>query len=80
MGAFFFRGMLRNPLKKNRAFRCNSSDLPMQILWDFRFNPLRGRAAELFGNFSFRTTSPEKENLPLYAANSARLGREPRGS
>jgi hypothetical protein len=26
---------------KNRAFRSNSSDLLMQILWDFRFNPLR---------------------------------------
>jgi hypothetical protein len=26
---------------KNRAFRSNSSDLPMQILRDFRFNPLR---------------------------------------
>jgi hypothetical protein len=23
---------------KNRAFRSNSSDLPMQILWDFRCN------------------------------------------
>jgi hypothetical protein len=27
---------------KNRAFRSNSSDLLMQILWGFRFNPLRG--------------------------------------
>jgi hypothetical protein len=27
---------------KNRAFRSNSSDLLMQILWDFRYNPLRG--------------------------------------
>jgi hypothetical protein len=27
---------------KNRAFRSNSSDLLMQILWDFCFNPLRG--------------------------------------
>jgi hypothetical protein len=26
----------------NRAFRSNSSDLLMQILWDFRYNPLRG--------------------------------------
>jgi hypothetical protein len=26
---------------KNQAFRSNSSDLPMQILWDFRCNPLR---------------------------------------
>ncbi|MDR1180158.1 MAG: hypothetical protein LBK44_06600 [Spirochaetales bacterium] len=26
---------------KNRAFRCKSSDLPMQILWAFRCNPLR---------------------------------------
>jgi hypothetical protein len=36
-----------------------------------------GRAIELFGNLSFRTTSPEKENLPPCAANSARLEREP---
>jgi hypothetical protein len=43
MGAFFFRELLRNPRKKNRAFRCNSSDLPMQILWDFRFNPWRAQ-------------------------------------
>jgi hypothetical protein len=28
--------------QKNRALRSNSSDLPMQILWDFRYNPLRG--------------------------------------
>jgi hypothetical protein len=27
---------------KNRAFRSKSSDLPMQILWAFRYNPLRG--------------------------------------
>ncbi|MDR1316024.1 MAG: hypothetical protein LBK13_04040 [Spirochaetales bacterium] len=27
---------------KNRAFRFKSSDLPMQILWAFRCNPLRG--------------------------------------
>jgi hypothetical protein len=26
---------------KNRAFRSKSSDLLMQILWAFRFNPLR---------------------------------------
>ncbi|MDR1179978.1 MAG: hypothetical protein LBK44_05695 [Spirochaetales bacterium] len=26
---------------KNRAFRSKSSDLPMQILWAFRSNPLR---------------------------------------
>jgi hypothetical protein len=26
---------------KNRAFRSKSSDLPMQILWAFRYNPLR---------------------------------------
>jgi hypothetical protein len=25
----------------NRAFRSKSSDLPMQILWAFRYNPLR---------------------------------------
>jgi hypothetical protein len=30
-----------SPLRGDRAFRCNSSDLPMQILWDFRCNPLR---------------------------------------
>jgi hypothetical protein len=28
---------------KNRAFRFNSSDLLMQILWDFRYNPLRAQ-------------------------------------
>jgi hypothetical protein len=27
---------------KNRAFRCKSSELPMQFLWAFRSNPLRG--------------------------------------
>jgi hypothetical protein len=27
--------------QKNRAFRYKSSDLPMQILWAFRCNPLR---------------------------------------
>ncbi|MDR1178926.1 MAG: hypothetical protein LBK44_00345 [Spirochaetales bacterium] len=29
--------------KKNRAFRSKSSDLPMQILWAFHYNPSRGR-------------------------------------
>jgi hypothetical protein len=37
LGAFF--AALR--AAKNRAFRSNSSDLPLQILRDFRFNPLR---------------------------------------
>ncbi|MDR1180094.1 MAG: hypothetical protein LBK44_06280, partial [Spirochaetales bacterium] len=32
--AHFWRGSA-----KNRAFRSNSSDLLMQILWDFRSNP-----------------------------------------
>jgi hypothetical protein len=27
---------------KNRAFRSKSSELPMQFLWAFRCNPLRG--------------------------------------
>ncbi|MDR1178993.1 MAG: hypothetical protein LBK44_00680 [Spirochaetales bacterium] len=27
--------------QKNRAFRSKSSDLPMQILWAFRYNPWR---------------------------------------
>jgi hypothetical protein len=44
---------------KNRAFRSNSSDLLMQILWDFRFNPLRGGSSEpvqeiAYGNFRRR--------------------------
>ncbi|MDR1315725.1 MAG: hypothetical protein LBK13_02525 [Spirochaetales bacterium] len=30
---------------KNRAFRSKSSELPMQFLWAFRFNPLRRAAA-----------------------------------
>jgi hypothetical protein len=30
---------------KNRVFRSNSSDLLMQILWDFRCNPLHGPAS-----------------------------------
>jgi hypothetical protein len=34
-GAFLARSA------KNRAFRYKSSDLPMQILWAFRCNPLR---------------------------------------
>jgi hypothetical protein len=33
---------------KNRAFRSNSSDLLMQILWDFRYNPLRSAAQNQF--------------------------------
>jgi hypothetical protein len=35
LGAFLARSA------KNRAFRSKSSDLPMQILWAFRYNPLR---------------------------------------
>ncbi|MDR1180304.1 MAG: hypothetical protein LBK44_07340 [Spirochaetales bacterium] len=34
-GAFFAQSA------KNRAFRSKSSDLLMQILWAFRYNPLR---------------------------------------
>jgi hypothetical protein len=30
---------------KNRAFRCKSSDLLMQILWAFRCNPWRRTSA-----------------------------------
>jgi hypothetical protein len=30
-----------SPLRGDRAIRSNSSDLPMQILRDFRFYPLR---------------------------------------
>jgi hypothetical protein len=30
--------------QKNQAFRSKSSDLPMQILWAFRYNPLRSAA------------------------------------
>ncbi|MDR1179833.1 MAG: hypothetical protein LBK44_04950 [Spirochaetales bacterium] len=26
--------------RRNRAFRSKSSDLPMQILWAFRYNPI----------------------------------------
>jgi hypothetical protein len=39
--------------RQDRAIRSNSSDLPMQILRDFRFYPLRGFAAgtaSFFGN------------------------------
>jgi hypothetical protein len=36
-----FWAAIRRP--KNRAFRSKSSDLPMQILWAFRYNPLRSR-------------------------------------
>jgi hypothetical protein len=39
LGAFLARSA------KNRAFRSNSSDLPMQILWDFRYNPIARSAA-----------------------------------
>jgi hypothetical protein len=35
-GAFFAANAA-----KNRAFRYKSSDLLMQILWAFRYNPLR---------------------------------------
>jgi hypothetical protein len=38
-------------LRPDRAFRSNSSDLPMQILRDFRFNPLRGVFAVFFNVF-----------------------------
>jgi hypothetical protein len=40
-------GRLPGPLPRprNRAFRSKSSDLPMQILWAFRFNPLARVAA-----------------------------------
>jgi hypothetical protein len=30
-----------SPLRGDRAFRSKSSDLLMQILWAFRYNPLR---------------------------------------
>ncbi|MDR1178997.1 MAG: hypothetical protein LBK44_00700, partial [Spirochaetales bacterium] len=44
LGAFLCRP--RRP--KNRAFRYKSSDLPMQILWAFRCNPLaRAPAANI---------------------------------
>jgi hypothetical protein len=36
LGAFFAANAA-----KNRAFRSKSSDLLMQILWAFRYNPLR---------------------------------------
>jgi hypothetical protein len=37
---------------KKQAFRSNSSDLPMQILRDFRFNPLRPTGLSGFGTTS----------------------------
>jgi hypothetical protein len=37
---------------KNRAFRSKSSDLPMQILRAFRFNPLRPTGFSGFGTTS----------------------------
>jgi hypothetical protein len=42
MGTFL--GRPRRP--KNRAFRSKSSDLPMQILWAFRYNPSRSGSLE----------------------------------
>jgi hypothetical protein len=46
LGASPGRPQLKNALRAprmagGRAFRSNSSDLPMQILRDFRFNPWR---------------------------------------
>jgi hypothetical protein len=41
--------------QKNRAFRFKSSDLHKQILWAFRFNPLR-RAASEFANANLRAS------------------------
>jgi hypothetical protein len=38
MAHFFGRA---SPAQKNRAFRSKSSDLQMQILRAFRYNPLR---------------------------------------
>ncbi|MDR1179411.1 MAG: hypothetical protein LBK44_02805 [Spirochaetales bacterium] len=40
-------------LRRGRAFRSKSSDLPMQILWAFRYNPLRG------GNYLRITCRPQ---------------------
>jgi hypothetical protein len=39
---YIMRNLGASGLRPDRAFRSNSSDLPMQILRDFRFNPLRG--------------------------------------
>jgi hypothetical protein len=45
MGAFFCPPTSG---QKNRAFRCKSSDLLMQILWAFRYNaPEDGRLSAL---------------------------------
>jgi hypothetical protein len=49
----FFRGDCGAiPAEKNRAFRSNSSDLPMQILWDFRFNPWRPTGFSRYAQFN----------------------------
>jgi hypothetical protein len=52
MRAFFAWRLLRGLQAKNQAFRSNSSDLLMQILWDFRYNPLRPTGFPGFGTGS----------------------------
>ncbi|MDR1179417.1 MAG: hypothetical protein LBK44_02835 [Spirochaetales bacterium] len=39
-------GRLPSASRRGRAFRSKSSDLPMQILWAFRFNPWRSGSSE----------------------------------
>ncbi|MDR1178907.1 MAG: hypothetical protein LBK44_00250, partial [Spirochaetales bacterium] len=40
--------------RRGRAFRCKSSELPMQFLWAFRYNPWRMAAKR------YRKSKPEK--------------------
>jgi hypothetical protein len=49
----FWRILLRLTSQKNRAFRSKSSDLLMQILWAFRFNPLRGGSSETIPEIAY---------------------------
>jgi hypothetical protein len=57
MAHFFGRA---SRIQKNRAFRYKSSDLPMQILWAFRCNPIARAAAANQGC----KNRPEKSHAP----------------
>ncbi|MDR1178934.1 MAG: hypothetical protein LBK44_00385 [Spirochaetales bacterium] len=51
---------------KNRAFRCKSSELPMQFLWAFRYNPIAPN--EISPDTRFSGSQPGKEKVEKPAA------------
>jgi hypothetical protein len=56
---------------KNRAFRSKSADLPMQILWDFRFNPLRIRFTFFAEHLQFECCQDTRQILWNFRFNPA---------